>query len=339
MQSHVFPDCHPDEDQNEDIEICSHCLYCGSAESFDATLLVRDEFFGADSGTFEIQRCASCESLWLKNRPVGSRLLSAYANYYTHTPEDADGGAVSRARTWIKSSYLRSQLVRPAGLIDRLVARAVALVGYDTSGLDKSMRFVPAPPATILDYGCGNGHFLLRLQALDYELHGAEYDPHLLGKLSQAGIAIHDVATLTDDRWDRAFDHITLSHVLEHVPDPIALLHRLKGWLKPGGGLYIDLPNADATGLTIFGPYWRGLEAPRHFSLPTRNALVRAVESAGLVVERQHIDQAARPWLWDQSLKVIAEDARPAFLQAMSDAPPETETNAEQLTFLVRRPA
>lgn len=339
MQSHVFPDCHLDEDQNEDIEICSHCLYCGSSESVDASLFVRDEFFGSDSGTFELRRCSSCESLWLKNRPVGSRLLRAYANYYTHTPENADGDAVSRARKWIRSSYLRSQLVRPAGLIDMLVARAIALVGYDTSGLHKSMRFVPAPPAAILDYGCGNGHFLLRLQALDYELHGAEYDPHLLGKLSQSGIAIHDVAALTGDSWNCVFDHITLSHVLEHVPDPIALLHRLKGWLKPGGGLYVELPNADATGLAIFGQYWRGLEAPRHFSLPNRNALVRAVENAGFIIERQHVDPSARPWLWDQSLKVSPEGARPAFLRAMSDAPPETETNAELLTFLVRSPS
>jgi SAM-dependent methyltransferase len=339
MHNHLFQDSHIDQDPNEDIETCANCLFCGSAETSGASLLVRDEFFGSDDGTFELQRCASCASVWLKNRPVGSRLLRAYANYYTHTPEPADGAAATKARKWIRASYLRSRLVRPASLVDRLVGRGIALVGYDTSGLDKSMRFVPGPPATILDYGCGSGHFLLRLQGLDYQLHGAEYDPHLLGKLSQAGIAIHDVASLAENSWDCAFDHITLSHVLEHVPDPLALLHRLQGWLKPGGGLYIELPNADATGLEIFRRYWRGLEAPRHFSLPTREALVRALQNAGFMVERQHVDRAARAWLWNESLKVCPEDARPACLQAMADAPHETETNAELLTFLARKPA
>ncbi|MFO0008530.1 MAG: class I SAM-dependent methyltransferase, partial [Betaproteobacteria bacterium] len=40
------------------------------------------------------------------------------------------------------------------------------------------------------------------------------------------------------------FDLITLFHVLEHLPDPGAGLARLAGWLKPGGHLYVEVPNA-----------------------------------------------------------------------------------------------
>jgi 2-polyprenyl-3-methyl-5-hydroxy-6-metoxy-1,4-benzoquinol methylase len=339
MDIQALPDSIVDNDPTNDIEICGRCLFCGSDRSRDDALCARDEFFRSDRGTFTILRCASCGSLWLKNQPVGQRLLNAYANYYTHGTDGEVGDTVSGLRGWIRASYFRSRLTHPVGLLDRLVAGTIALAAYDTSGLDKGLRFVPPPPAKILDYGCGNGKFLMRLQTLGYELHGAEYDPHLLGKLASAGIAIHHVATLKAKQWNRAFDHITLSHVLEHVPDPLALLRRLFGWLKPGGGLYLELPNADATGLDIFGRYWRGLEAPRHFSLPNRAALVTALERAGFEMQLQYIDRAARPSLWNESLAVSPEEKRPAMRQAMSEAPAETEINAELLTFLARRPA
>jgi SAM-dependent methyltransferase len=40
------------------------------------------------------------------------------------------------------------------------------------------------------------------------------------------------------------FDLITIFHVLEHVPDPRAALARLSAWLRPGGHLYVEVPNA-----------------------------------------------------------------------------------------------
>jgi len=327
------------EDRMSGIEICTNCLFCGGVYEGDAIATVKDEFFKADAGIFEFHRCANCGSLWLHNRPFGQRLLKAYGNYYTHDDEPSDGAGAFGLRAWVRSAYFRSRFASSATAVDRLVASTIAMSGWDTSGLDKGMRFVPPPPAKILDYGCGSGRFLLRLKALDYELHGAEYDPHSLHRLANAGISIHDVATLGDDRWDKEFDHITLSHVLEHVPDPLALLGRLFRWLKPGGGLYVELPNADASGLSIFGRYWRGLEAPRHFSLPTKAALLDAFERAGFILDRQHLDRSARRWLWDESLRAAPQDERPALVASTLSASPETESNTEVLTFLVRKPA
>lgn len=42
------------------------------------------------------------------------------------------------------------------------------------------------------------------------------------------------------------YDCIVLEHVLEHVSDPHALLHRAKGWLAPAGRMLIGVPNADS---------------------------------------------------------------------------------------------
>jgi SAM-dependent methyltransferase len=317
------------------LEAVAACLFCGSGNAEIAADGVRDDFFKADDGVFRYLRCTDCGSLWLAERPVGARLIRAYESYYTHS-EPKPAPTRPGVRGVLRDGYLRARFADKPSLLDRLVAAAVA--GRDNSGIDELLRFAPKAPAKLLDYGCGSGQYLLWMKPYGHELHGAEYDPHLLGNLAAAGITVHDVTTLGTDRWQAEFDHITLSHVLEHVPDPVALLSRLFGWLKPGGGLYLVLPNGGATGLTIFGSHWRGLEAPRHFALPSRDALHAALEAAGFIVERQHIDRSARSWVWGESIGVVPPGERAAIERAIAQAPPEDTTNAEFLTFLARRP-
>ncbi len=42
------------------------------------------------------------------------------------------------------------------------------------------------------------------------------------------------------------YDTIVMSHVLEHVQDPVLVLNRAKTWLKPGGRIIAVVPNADS---------------------------------------------------------------------------------------------
>jgi SAM-dependent methyltransferase len=236
------------------------------------------------------------------------------------------------------NGYVRSRFAARPGPVDRAIGLVSQVAGLDNEHIDSIYRFAPKAPARILDYGCGGGDYLLKMQPFGYELQGAEFDPHLLTELSGRGIAVADVARLNERDWAGEFDHITLSHVLEHVPDPVDLLARLFGWLKPGGTLYVEVPHADATGLTIFGPVWRGLEAPRHFALPSRQALIDAFEKSGFGIERQHISVTARPLVWDASIEAVPEPDK-ASAQALIDAaPPETLENAEFLTFVARKP-
>ncbi len=319
------------------LEAVSSCLFCNSRESELECEGVRDLFFRADDGEFSYLRCNGCRSIWLDRRPVGDRLLHAYSAYYTHAAlRSSDHRAGLRGV--LRESYLRSRFSSSPGPIDSLVMAATRIAGRDNSIIDEQYRFAPKAPASILDYGCGSGEYLLRMKRFGYILHGVEYDPHLLTGLSQQGIAIEDVATIQDDRWHDEFDHITLAHVLEHVPDPQALLRRLFDWLKPGGTLFVEVPNADATGLAIFGRYWRGLEAPRHFSLPAYTALIAAFESVGFAIDRRQVNGSARLWVWEESLGAVPAPDRPEFEAAMQSAPAETQTNAEFLTFVVRKP-
>ena len=78
-----------------------------------------------------------------------------------------------------------------------------------------------------------------------------------------------------------AFAAITLSHVIEHVEDPVATLRRVLDLLQPGGVLWIATPNPAALGRRLFGTAWKGLHMPFHLCIPSQPRLLDWVRTAG----------------------------------------------------------
>jgi SAM-dependent methyltransferase len=78
-----------------------------------------------------------------------------------------------------------------------------------------------------------------------------------------------------------SFDVVSMFHVLEHVPDPVAVVRRTIGWLAPGGLPIIEVPNAGGFGASVFGRAWSGLDLPRHLSHFTPDTLAKVVERTG----------------------------------------------------------
>lgn len=160
----------------EGIAIISRCGFCDgdvAAQTYDG---VEDLYFAADPGAFTYLRCQACHSLWLQNRPVGDRLLTAYSSYHTHE-EPKPLTSHKSLRGLVRSAYIKSRFGRPAGVIDRLIAGSAMAVIPDNFGINRQLRFAPRAPARVLDYGCGSGEYLLSLEPLGYMLYGAEYDP------------------------------------------------------------------------------------------------------------------------------------------------------------------
>ena len=94
----------------------------------------------------------------------------------------------------------------------------------------------PPPGAAVLDFGCGAGGMLDALQELGWETHGVE-------PATRVAFARHrEVTTIPADP---CFNLAVVHHVLEHVRDPLDILRRLAGALRPGGFILISVPDLD----------------------------------------------------------------------------------------------
>jgi hypothetical protein len=63
---------------------------------------------------------------------------------------------------------------------------------------------------------------------------------------------------------DPSFDRVRCWHTLEHVPEPVKLLTRLRDAVSEDGTISLVLPNRASLTCIIFRRYWNHLDVPRH---------------------------------------------------------------------------
>lgn len=100
----------------------------------------------------------------------------------------------------------------------------------------------------VLDFGCGAGGFLSLIQPFASVVAGVELDKSINVAINDEGIQCF--GNISDIEGE--YDVITLFHVLEHLTSPREILNELKKYLKPGGTLIIEVPNADDALLTLY---------------------------------------------------------------------------------------
>ncbi|MCU0830978.1 MAG: class I SAM-dependent methyltransferase [Rhizobiaceae bacterium] len=101
-------------------------------------------------------------------------------------------------------------------------------------------------PITGLDLGAGSGEFLFLAKVKGLHFIGVEPNEdyaHYCRDMLGLDVRTNLLEELTFP--EASFDMIRLSHVLEHMRDPVRSLKTLSSWLKPGGLLYIEVPQTD----------------------------------------------------------------------------------------------
>ena len=123
--------------------------------------------------------------------------------------------------------------------------RHIHRAGKVALGRLRVAALLATPGARALDCGAGGGEFTYLMTSRGFRMTGIEpNDGYREYARREYGVDLR-AGTLDDVDFDAGeFDLITMFHVLEHVPDPAAALRRLGGWLRPGGHLYIEVPNA-----------------------------------------------------------------------------------------------
>ena len=95
----------------------------------------------------------------------------------------------------------------------------------------------------LLDLGCGPGYYTDALRGLGAEVTPADSD---VGQLELAGRA-PDGAVVADAEAmafaDASFDGVFCSNLLEHTPNPLAVITEIERVLRPGGWAYVSWTN------------------------------------------------------------------------------------------------
>lgn len=101
---------------------------------------------------------------------------------------------------------------------------------------------------SILDFGCGFGGFLDCISKVSSSCMGIELGKTERNYLNKKGIK----CLKTIEECKELFDVITLFHVFEHLSDPRVWLIKLSEYLKDGGYLVIEVPNANDILLSLY---------------------------------------------------------------------------------------
>lgn len=102
----------------------------------------------------------------------------------------------------------------------------------------------PGAGRRVLDLGCGGGGFLVEAKAAGFDVMGLELSRGLAEYVTRTyGIPVHQGLVEDPAFADERFDVILSSQVFEHLLDPQATLHTVRGHLNPGGLLLIEVPN------------------------------------------------------------------------------------------------
>jgi len=130
-------------------------------------------------------------------------------------------------------------------------------------------------PGRILDYGCGTGRLLQRLQEIykKNEIYGADISDKALDYCQRRGTSnVFNLKKVAP--WANYFDLVICLDVLEHVRNDVDLLIRIRQLLRNGGRLLITVP--------AYEFLWSGEDyVSKHIRRYTRRMLRRKLAQAG----------------------------------------------------------
>jgi len=253
-----------------------------------------------------VEACHLCDS----RDPADKRVLGN-RGVATH-----DAFAGDRSASWTRADLVRAIQCRrcaliyadPMPVLDQIDLGSLYHTAYFTQSpaavtpnparlatiLERS-GLRTAPSVRMLEVGFGRGEVILAAHELGLETVGVEISPDLIDALQRlAPIETHLGALPGVVLPPASFDLVYMSQVLEHVLEPRQYLQAIHRLLKPGGTVFLSVPNENSLYFRIASAlkHWRDgstyhlapLYTPYHIYGYSRRSLTRLLNQEGFQV-------------------------------------------------------
>ncbi len=203
----------------EQIEHLEKCPACDCKDLQEISSLSLSSGVSSDLLFLQTVYCSKCDLVFRKSRPKLSWFEEAWKQ------RDDFYRARNNRETSIDADFERLRYLRYANT-------------------EKAIEQITQTRGIVLDIGSGPGSGLLAFKNAGWQVLGIEPDPWrasysknvnnievFCGKLEAAPFKL------------KSIDVIILSHVLEHIHNPIQFLKEISKFLKPNGLLYVEVPN------------------------------------------------------------------------------------------------
>ena len=143
----------------------------------------------------------------------------------------------------------------------------------------------------LLEIGSSTGEFLEAAE-IRFRAFGVEADEAANAIAVSKGMSAFHGTVFDAGFADHRFDVAAMYHVIEHFPDPLAVMKELSRVIKPGGWLAIETPDIDNIWFRLLGSGWRQF-IPDHVYFFTTATLGLLCEKTGFeVVSHSHVPKS-----------------------------------------------
>jgi len=215
---------------------------------------------------WQIVSCADCGHVYLQNPPGYGALVQDFA----------------WEKTYVSEHERRLQESPVAYRLD--VATRFRHTLFRKSTEEKYRAWFGQ--GNVLDIGCANSSDWFE----GFTPFGIEISEELAKQAdanmrAKGGYCIHGPGAQAIWEFEpEMFDGIVMSSYLEHEEQPLTVLKGASRALKPGGAIYVRVPNFGSVNRKVIGRKWCGFRWPDHVNYFTVKDLQNIAERAGLKV-------------------------------------------------------
>lgn len=253
------------------------CICCGDGAGHRIPL-GRWSIAGAGEMQLAIRICANCGAAFQDPAPRPEVMQTYYKNYSNYT------------------NVSRDEL--PDECTVDTVAKQVSIIKNNLA------------PGRAYEIGCATGYMLSELKKVGWDVTGCDPSPTAADvAIKKWGIKIHTGYFENIPLTVSSLDLIILSHVLEHIYDPVASLRRAHEFLSPSGHLLVEVPC-----LTHPEKWPNGYFTFEHVNIFSKNILMNCLRQAGfetiyseIVIDHPHypvivvLAKKSTPLSWPES--------------------------------------